>query len=372
MTAPDRAGPASLPQPAGGAASAHDPFTPRAALAPGDRAPDFLLADETGAFHRFSERARGNPILLLLLAGDPATVAAASAATAASGIGGRGADVIAIRVGGPPPPAERGERITWLDDAKGKILEGFADAAGLPRGRPAALLLDANQRILDLAAGGDLLEWARLRIAALPAPVATQGLGLVAPVLIVPNVLEPAACRALIERWEQVGHEEGSVASLVDGAEVQRVYHAIKKRRDHAIQDPALLQSLIATIGRRIAPELDRAFGFRRFKFDRFIVTCYDAERGDYFRRHRDNASPGTADRRFALTLNLNSDEYEGGDLLFPEYGPHHYRPPTGGAILFSCGLLHEALPVTRGRRFTLLSFLRDPAGATRDARTTP
>ncbi len=50
------------------------------------------------------------------------------------------------------------------------------------------------------------------------------------------------------------------------------------------------------------------------------------------------------------------------GDLLFPEYGPHHYRPASGAAILFACGLLHEALPVTRGRRFTLLSFLRDPA----------
>jgi len=359
VTSPDRA-----PPRAGGPTVADDPFAPRAALAPGDRAPDFLLADETGAFHRFTERARGNPILLLLLAGDAAEVAAASAAAAASGIGRLGADVIAIRKGEAPPAAERGERITWLDDAKGKILEGFADGAGLPRGRPAALLLDANQRILDLAAGGDLLAWAAARLAALPPPGPAQALGLVAPVLIVPNVLDRAACRALVERWER-GHEEGSVASVVDGAEVQRVYHAMKKRRDHAIQDPALLQNLIQTIGRRIAPELDRAFGFRRFRFDRFIVTCYDAERGDYFRRHRDNASAGTADRRFALTLNLNTEEHEGGDLLFPEYGPHHYRPPTGGAILFACGLLHEALPVTRGRRFTLLSFLRDPGAAT-------
>jgi len=59
--------------------------------------------------------------------------------------------------------------------------------------------------------------------------------------------------------------------------------------------------------------------------------------------------------------VNLN-DGYEGGELHFPEYGPHLYRPEAGGAILFSCSLLHEVLPVTRGRRFTLLSFLRDPA----------
>jgi len=63
----------------------------------------------------------------------------------------------------------------------------------------------------------------------------------------------------------------------------------------------------------------------------------------------------------YALTLNLNSEEFEGGGLRFPEYGPSLYTPPTGGAILFSCSLVHEATPVTRGRRFTLLSFLRDP-----------
>jgi predicted 2-oxoglutarate/Fe(II)-dependent dioxygenase YbiX len=28
--------------------------------------------------------------------------------------------------------------------------------------------------------------------------------------------------------------------------------------------------------------------------------------------------------------------------------------------VLFSCSLLHEALPVTVGQRFALLSFLRD------------
>lgn len=340
--------------------------TPRAALAAGDRAPDFVLADETGAFRHFTERARGKPILLLLLAGDAQVQdeLVAAAAAGAPEIARLGADLIAIRRGEAAPAAATGGRVTWLGDPKGKILEGFAAAAGLPRDRPAALLLDANQRVLDLAADGDLIAWAAARLAALPAPGPGHALGAVAPVLIVPNVLDAAACRALIDRWERLGHDEGSVTSLVDGAEVQRVYHAMKKRRDHAIQDPALLKSLIATVGRRIAPELDRAFGFRRFRFDRFIVTCYDAERGDYFRRHRDNASPGTADRRFALTLNLNTEAHEGGELLFPEYGPHRYRPASGAAILFSCSLLHEALPVTRGRRFTLLSFLRDPAPA--------
>jgi hypothetical protein len=71
----------------------------------------------------------------------------------------------------------------------------------------------------------------------------------------------------------------------------------------------------------------------------------------------RDNLSPATAHRRFALTLNLN-DGYQGGQLRFPEYGPELYRPAPGAALLFSCSHLHEVLEVTAGRRFVLLSFL--------------
>ncbi len=78
---------------------------------------------------------------------------------------------------------------------------------------------------------------------------------------------------------------------------------------------------------------------------------------GGFFSTHRDNLSPATAHRRFALTLNLN-EGYEGGFLRFSEYGPHLYRPGTGGAIVFSASLLHEVLEVTTGERFVLLSFL--------------
>ena len=40
------------------------------------------------------------------------------------------------------------------------------------------------------------------------------------------------------------------------------------------------------------------------------------------------------------------------------------YRAPTGGAIVFSCSLLHEATPVTKGERFVILPFLYDEAAA--------
>jgi predicted 2-oxoglutarate/Fe(II)-dependent dioxygenase YbiX len=56
--------------------------------------------------------------------------------------------------------------------------------------------------------------------------------------------------------------------------------------------------------------------------------------------------------RRFAVTINLNAEDYEGGDLRLPEFDRRTYRAPTGGAVVFSCSLLHEATPVTKGTRY--------------------
>jgi predicted 2-oxoglutarate/Fe(II)-dependent dioxygenase YbiX len=92
---------------------------------------------------------------------------------------------------------------------------------------------------------------------------------------------------------------------------------------------------------------------------------CYDAEDGGYFRPHRDNTTAGTAHRRFAVSINLNAEDFEGGDLRLPAFGPRTYRPPTGGAVVFSCSLLHEATPVTAGTRYAFLPFLHDEAGET-------
>jgi predicted 2-oxoglutarate/Fe(II)-dependent dioxygenase YbiX len=72
-----------------------------------------------------------------------------------------------------------------------------------------------------------------------------------------------------------------------------------------------------------------------------------------------------TSHRRFAVSLVLNTGQFEGGSLRFPEFGGRLYSPPeAGGAVVFSCSLLHEAMPVTRGKRYVFLPFLYDEEGA--------
>ena len=326
-------------------------------LEPGDRFPEFMLADQTGAMRGFSQRVRGLAMAVFL---DSTEALRQSLRALAQAYQAAELDCLAI----DRTAEEAGPSLTILADEAGRIRQSLREMAGRPSAsgaaRPLAFLLDRNQRVLALADDGDLARWALARWSEEPPAATAIEIRSAAPVLTIPNVLSRADCRALIARWHEMGNAPGKVTSLVQGEQVERVYETLKKRRDHRLSDPAALRPLLALLGRLLGPELDKAFHYRAFKFDRVLIACYDAERGDYFRRHRDNQTPATATRRFALTLNLNSDEYDGGELIFPEYGNDRYKPPTGAAVLFSCSLLHEALPVTAGQRFALLSFLRD------------
>ena len=129
------------------------------------------------------------------------------------------------------------------------------------------------------------------------------------------------------------------------------------RARTFSPEDSAESRELVAVIARRLLPEVLKALGFRVSRMESFRVGCYDAGDRGHFAPHRDNTTPLTEHRRFALTLNLNAGDYEGGYLRLPEYGPQLYAPPPGGAVVFSCSLLHLATPVQKGRRFVVVGF---------------
>jgi predicted 2-oxoglutarate/Fe(II)-dependent dioxygenase YbiX/peroxiredoxin len=185
-----------------------------------------------------------------------------------------------------------------------------------------------------------------------------------APVLILPNVFEPAFCRFLIDAYERNGGKESGFMIERDGMTVGRIDHAMKSRSDHEIEDEGLRTNLRARLARRLIPEVKKCFQFTASRVERHMVACYDAATHGFFRAHRDDTTRGTAHRRFALTINLNAEDHDGGDLRFPEFGRRTYRAPTGGAVVFSCSLLHEATPVTSGKRYAYLPFLYDEEAA--------
>jgi predicted 2-oxoglutarate/Fe(II)-dependent dioxygenase YbiX len=186
-----------------------------------------------------------------------------------------------------------------------------------------------------------------------------------APLLVVPRVFEPELCRTLIRYYEDRGGDDSGFMRDVDGKTVGVYDYSHKRRRDQDFEaDEPLRTACMHRIHDRLIPEIDRAFQFRCTRMERYIVACYEAETAGHFRAHRDNTTKGTAHRRFAVSLILNAGEFEGGYLRFPEFGNHLYSAPTGGAVVFSCSLLHEATSVTSGRRYVFLPFVYDDAAA--------
>jgi predicted 2-oxoglutarate/Fe(II)-dependent dioxygenase YbiX/peroxiredoxin len=339
--------------------------TPAFRLAIGDRAPNFTLPDQSGKLRMFYEETRGLPILLYVL-GPPAPLAREGLAQLARRRVELTAQAHIMALIAADPGESRAIargldlKFPLLTDAAGRVGAAYCHAAGLPAG-PALFVLDPNQRLLDIllpSTQGDLAGEALASLAPFGARAAPVLHRRIAPALIVPDIIDQDLSARLIDIWETQGHEEGAVLSTASGVAADRINHGSKKRLDHKVKDPELARELTLLLGPRLATETFRAFQFEQFRLEPFFIVCYDAARGDFFRPHRDNLIPELAGRRFAVTINLN-DDYEGGGLRFPEYGGDHYRPPAGGAILFSCSLLHEALPPTRGRRFALLSFLR-------------
>jgi peroxiredoxin len=255
--------------------------------------------------------------------------------------------------------------IRWFLDHDRAISTLYGAAADEGDGRlryaPSFLLLDHRLRVAGRFAIDDAqgAVAATARLAALGCEVPQ------APVLVVPRVFEPEVCRYLIHLYEQGGGTESGFMQERDGRTVPVVDHGFKRRSDYTIENPKLQNALRVRLASRVLPEIARAFQYEVTRVERWLVACYDGDKGGgFFNAHRDNTTRGTAHRRFACTINLNADEFEGGELRFLEYGPRSYRAPTGGAVVFSCSLLHEAMPVTKGRRYAFLPFFYDDAGA--------
>lgn len=348
-------------------------------LAPGDPAPRFGQRLSSGGSFILDRAAGHYNILCFFISGaDPLGIGAYKAANAhrhlfddrrASffGISMDPGDESTGRLGEGIP----GIRVFWDFDASVSRLYGaVAQNAEAPAGAVAArrfwLVLDPMLRVMTVVPfrpdGSDAAE-VFAYVEALPPPERFTGSEHQAPVLMLPNVFEPDLCRRLVALYEEHGGAESGFMRERDGKTVLVIDPLHKRRKDYTVEDRSLIELTKQRIARRIVPEIARAYQFHVTRIERFIVACYAADDDGHFNAHRDNTTKGTAHRRFAVSLNLN-DDYDGGEVNFPEYGPKSFKPAPGAAVVFSCSLLHAASKVTRGTRYAFLPFLYDEAAA--------
>ncbi len=339
---------------------------PKRPPAVGEFAPDFVAKTEINP--QFHSTVLGGLWSVMFFHGSLAVPSSAAAYQAIGEARDLFDDKDAYLFGFSVDPADR-ERGT--KDARGMryILDTGAPISRLygvagPGGvyTPTAFLLDRCKRVVAIEPAGrirHLLERLRREIEA-ERPLLGEQL---APVLTVPGILEPELCAELIRFYETQGGVASGHMNTVDGRTVAVINDMVKRRKDAILPEGDLKSTLCDRISFRLVPAVKRFLGWHATRIERYIVACYSAEDAGFFRMHRDNTTPGTAHRKFAVTINLNAEDFDGGELRFPEFGSRTYRPPTGGATVFCCSLLHEVTPVTRGLRYATLPFLYDEAG---------
>jgi peroxiredoxin len=322
-----------------------------ARLLPGDRMPNFRLPGPDNVSREFYALMKGRPALLVLAANtarqdqwdEVKALAAALPDFEAAGldlfiVSNDGVDSVAMVSKTVPAPA------VWFADIQGMVNIGIRGAAKFEMTGLLSFLIDADQRVVALRG----LEpghaaWALATLWELPQPEPLL-LSVSAPVLTMPAVLDGKHCERLLEQLEAGG--AGAYGS--------------------AIEDGALASEIGQVMLRRVGPEVEKVFDFEDIVIEEVKVRRDVADADASIERRHDIVDIVGRERHFTLFLELDADGYEGGGFAFPEYGPHVYRPRTGGALIYSAALLAELRPPVAGRRSLLTAVLRQRPKATK------
>ncbi len=214
-----------------------------------------------------------------------------------------------------------GFRFLWDDDKRISRMFGAitSEAGEKVTYSPFTLLLDYNLRVLanipifNAAQHNDALAQV---IANLP-----EERNAVAPVLLVERIFEHEFCAQVIKNNTQ-----------------KELYELIQKR-----------------IERRLLPEIAKIFNFDVAIIEKYAINL-SKEGNSMARYNRHNVTPATAHRKFFAAINW-SDGFNGGEHRFPEYSDQLYAPAVGGALVASCSMIHEILPITYGSKHSAIMF---------------
>ena len=168
---------------------------------------------------------------------------------------------------------------------------------------------------------------------------------------IVNDILAPAVCEQIIEIAERAGFERSLVYDSEDGSPADEQ----KIRRSEA-------SAITATEHREfytVMADVIRRFNAARYRFaikglDPLQVIRY--ETGAFFQEHTDIGVAGAAHRKVSLILQLSDPKnYDGGDLVLNnrQVVPRE----QGSGCIFPSWVPHEVRPVTRGLRYSLVTW---------------
>ncbi len=176
-----------------------------------------------------------------------------------------------------------------------------------------------------------------------------------------PNVLSAEECRQLIEL--PLPFSEASVEQrdgLVVDKSVSGVNYGLRRTGIKSIPPTPENMWIFQRLGNLIQRANNATFHFQLDGQMSVDVLKYDPQ--GYFDWHVDIGAGVYSTRKLSMITFLTPpDAYEGGNLCFMDQG-EPLRLPQGTTAMFPSYMLHRVEPVTRGTRYTLVSWAHGPS----------
>jgi hypothetical protein len=161
-------------------------------------------------------------------------------------------------------------------------------------------------------------------------------------------------CRALVEQVNAAGAWRRAEVSLLDEGGYRSV---VMEERSASVFAPSAESEAArlfdAKMNGVVKPLVKRVWGVEMAAHSAMHLVRYLP--GDYYHTHTDVTLEDPY-RYFSVVCYLNND-FEGGHTAFPDLG-HAVAPRCGKTVVFPSTYLHRAEPVTRGKKYVIVSWL--------------
>jgi predicted 2-oxoglutarate/Fe(II)-dependent dioxygenase YbiX len=167
------------------------------------------------------------------------------------------------------------------------------------------------------------------------------------------NVLDEEFIEYVLNNVDKSTYHQGTAGNKINSNQ--------KRRLDLHIKSKSILEKIDNEIYDKLYTDVVENFTDIKYR-EKWKIGFYSESDQGFYNLHTDNAR-NTKYRKTSLVCMLSEpDEYEGGELYFQKLDKQ-FKLNKGDVIIFDSALMHGVHPVTKGKRYVLISFFFDDAG---------
>ena len=183
-------------------------------------------------------------------------------------------------------------------------------------------------------------------------------------IIIAKKALSPEICNKIID----IARPNFNPARIGDEGVVGSIEKNIRESQVSWFDKPFKYLDIVHPVQKMICDINYKFYGFDLWGHEAFQITKYDEKYKGKYDPHIDGAYDDPSNkvvRKLSVSIQLTSpDYYEGGDFVFPDdknsFDVENSKE-QGTAIFFPSYLKHGIEPVTKGTRYSLVSWIHGP-----------